>query len=130
VKGLQVALLTVIAAALLWGGASVRSFPRRLFSAVAQPGSSQGADTHYARVVNTGMWKLEEGRDHLSSGNYTLAAAEFSAVIQEHPGTDTAQGAALLLAKVRLAQGDRVRARDVLRQFAPAVNADSFLSQH
>jgi hypothetical protein len=110
VKWLQLGLLLVIAAALLWGAESVRSFPARVFSGPRPP-------------------QLDEGRRAFASHNYTLAATLFAEVIERSSGTH-AREAALLLAEVRLAQGSRWSAFDVLRQHAPEVNADSFVSAH
>src|ERR1043166_3064593 len=82
VKWLQLGLLLVIAAALLWGAESVRSFPARVFSGPRPP-------------------QLDEGRRAFASHNYTLAATLFAEVIERSSGTH-ARGAALLLPDARL----------------------------
>jgi hypothetical protein len=109
-KWLQLGLLAVIAATLLWSGESVRSFPARVFNG-PRPA------------------ELDEGRRALESGNYALAAALLTRAIERSRRAHRRE-AAVLLAEVRLAQGYRGSALEVPRQYAPTVTADSFLAAH
>jgi len=109
-KWIQLGLLIIIAAALLWGGESVRSFSARAFSGPRPP-------------------QLDEGRRALESHNYPLAASLFDEAIERSRGEHRRE-AALLLAQVRVAQGSRRSALEVLRRYTPAVNTDSFFAQH
>jgi hypothetical protein len=110
VKWLQLGLLIVISAVLLLGPESVRSFPARVFSRPRPP-------------------QLDEGRRALESHNLPLAASLFSKAIELSRGAHRRE-AALLLAQVRVAQGSRRSALDVLRRYTPAVNTDSFFAQY
>ena len=74
-KGLQVALLAVIAAALVWGGASVRSFPRRILAG-NRPAPS-------ARPWHVHCWRLgEAGRELPHTDAYFDTTAPASLVAQ------------------------------------------------
>jgi tetratricopeptide (TPR) repeat protein len=63
--------------------------------------------------------KLEQGRLALDSKNYPLAASVLSQVVENYSGTHAAQEGSILLAQVRLAQGQTQQAIDALQRFAP-----------
>src|SRR5438034_8145565 len=63
--------------------------------------------------------QLEQGRLALASRNYQLAASVLSQVTENYAGTHAAQEGTILLAQVRLAQGQSQRAVDVLRRSLP-----------
>ncbi len=68
--------------------------------------------------------QLEQGRLALDSKNYPLAASVLSQMVENYSGTHAAQEGALLLAQVRLAQGQTLQAIDVLQKFAPNADRD------
>ena len=68
--------------------------------------------------------QLEQGRLALASRNYQLAASVLSQVTENYAGTHAAQEGTILLAQVRLAQGQSQRAVDVLKTFAPQASRD------
>ena len=63
--------------------------------------------------------QIEQGRLALASRNYPLAASVLSQAVENYSGTRAAQEASILLAQVRLAQGQYQQAIDVLKRFAP-----------
>ncbi len=63
--------------------------------------------------------QIEQGRLALASRNYQLAASVLSQAVENYSGTRAAQEASILLAQVRLAQGQYQQAIDVLKRFAP-----------
>src|SRR5216684_1975175 len=67
------------------------------------------------------MWwnALSSARLAFESRNFPLASSELSRIIANYSGTHAAQEANLLLAQVRLAQGQNQSAIDLLRRFAP-----------
>jgi TolA-binding protein len=67
---------------------------------------------------------LGSARLGFESKNYALAASELSRIIANYPGTGAAAEATLLLAQVRLAQGQSQSAIEVLRKFAPEAGRD------
>ena len=54
------------------------------------------------------------------SRNYQLAASELSQVVENYSGTYAADEAQVLLAEVRLSQGQTQQAIDLLKRFAPS----------
>jgi len=66
VKSLQVALLVLIAAILLWGSESVRSFPRRILAGTRPAPSARPPELAW----HVHCWRLDEaGRESSESGN-------------------------------------------------------------
>lgn len=63
--------------------------------------------------------QLNSARFAFESKNYALAASELSRITANYSGTRSAHEAYLLLAQVRLAQGQSEQAIEVLKQFAP-----------
>lgn len=63
--------------------------------------------------------QLEQGRLALDSKNYPLAASVLSQVVENYAGTHAAEEGSILLAQVRLAQGQTQQAIEVLERFAP-----------
>ena len=68
--------------------------------------------------------QLEQGRLALDSKNYPLAASVLSQVVENYAGTHAAQEGAMLLAQVRLAQGQTQQAIDVLQRYGPKADKD------
>src|SRR5260370_22012190 len=62
---------------------------------------------------------LSSARLAFESRNFPLASSELSRIIANYSGTHAAQEANLLLAQVRLAQGQNRSAIELLRRFAP-----------
>ncbi|MGH7673674.1 MAG: tetratricopeptide repeat protein [Gemmatimonadales bacterium] len=62
--------------------------------------------------------QLQQARGAFESGNLTLAASELNRVVENYSGTHAAEEATLLLAQVRLRQGQTPQAVDLLRKFA------------
>jgi tetratricopeptide (TPR) repeat protein len=67
---------------------------------------------------------LSEARFALESENLPLAASEFARVAENYAGTRAAEEATVLLARVRLQQGQAQQAVDVLRGYAPKADDD------
>jgi predicted negative regulator of RcsB-dependent stress response len=63
--------------------------------------------------------QLDQGRLALDSKNYPLAASVLSQVVENYAGTHAAEEGSLLLAQVRLAQGQTSQAIAVLERYAP-----------
>jgi tetratricopeptide (TPR) repeat protein len=63
--------------------------------------------------------ELQGARFAFESQNLPLAASELARVIENYSGTNSAQEGRLLLANVRLLQGQPQQAIDVLRDYAP-----------
>jgi tetratricopeptide (TPR) repeat protein len=68
--------------------------------------------------------RLEQGRLALSSKNYPLAASVLAQVVENYSGTHAAEEGNLLLAQVRLAQGQNQQAIDRLKAYAPKATRD------
>src|SRR5213080_1295768 len=68
--------------------------------------------------------QLEQGRLALESKNYPLAASVLAQVVENYAGTHAAQEGTILLAQVRLAQGQTQQAIDVLQRYAPKADKD------
>jgi len=68
--------------------------------------------------------QLEQGRLALDSKNYPLAASVLAQVVENYAGTHAAQEGTILLAQVRLAQGQTQQAIDVLQRYAPKADND------
>jgi predicted negative regulator of RcsB-dependent stress response len=68
--------------------------------------------------------QLNAARFALDSKNYGLAASELARIRENYSGTRSANEASILLAQVRLAQGQSQQAIEVLKQFAPEADAD------
>ncbi len=67
---------------------------------------------------------LNSARFALDAKNYALAASELSRISENYSGTRSANEASLLLAQVRLGQGQSQQAIQVLKDFAPGAAAD------
>jgi tetratricopeptide (TPR) repeat protein len=67
--------------------------------------------------------QLQQARMAFESGNLTLAASELNRVVENYSGTNAAQEATLLLAQVRLQQGQTPQAVDLLRALASDANS-------
>lgn len=63
--------------------------------------------------------QISQGRLALESKNYPLAASVLSQVVENYSGTSAAEEGSILLAQVRLAQGDTKQAIDILQRAAP-----------
>lgn len=63
--------------------------------------------------------QLEQGRLAFDSKNYPLAASVLSQVVENFAGTHAAEEGSILLAQVRLAQGQTEQAIDVLERYGP-----------
>jgi len=63
--------------------------------------------------------QLQQGRLALESKNYPLAASVLSQVVENYSGTRAADEGSILLAQVRLAQGQTQQAIDALQRYAP-----------
>ncbi len=68
--------------------------------------------------------RLEQARLAFESKNYPLAASELSQIVENYSGTRAAQEGNLLLAQVRLSQGQSQQAIGVLKRFAPDAARD------
>ncbi len=67
---------------------------------------------------------LNSARFALDAKNYALAASELSRITENYSGTRSANEASLLLAQVRLGQGQSQQAIQVLKDFAPGAASD------
>jgi tetratricopeptide (TPR) repeat protein len=65
--------------------------------------------------------RLTQARLAFESRNYPLAGSELSQIVENYSGTRAAQEAQLLLAEVRMSQGQGQQAIDLLKRFAPSV---------
>lgn len=72
--------------------------------------------------------QLEQGRLALDTKNYPFAASVLSQVVENYSGTRAADEGIVLLAQVRLAQGQTQQAIDVLQRYAPKADGQ-FQSQ-
>src|SRR5881396_2966863 len=63
--------------------------------------------------------ELQGARLAFESQNLPLAASELARIVENYSGTNAAQEGRLLLANVRLLQGQPPQAIDVLRDYAP-----------
>lgn len=68
--------------------------------------------------------QLNSARFALESKNYGLAASELARIRENYSGTRSANEASILLAQVRLAQGQSQQAIELLKQVAPEAHAD------
>lgn len=68
--------------------------------------------------------ELNSARFALDAKNYALAASELSRISENYSGSRSANEAAILLAQVRLGQGQSQQAIQVLKDFAPGAAAD------
>ena len=68
--------------------------------------------------------RLAQARLAFESRNYPLAGSELSQIVENYSGTRSAQEAQLLLAEVRLSQGQGEQAIELLKRFAPSAGAD------
>jgi tetratricopeptide (TPR) repeat protein len=64
--------------------------------------------------------RLAQARLAFESRNYPLAGSELSQIVENYSGTRSAEEAQLLLAEVRLSQGQGEQAIDLLKRFAPS----------
>ncbi len=67
--------------------------------------------------------QLQGARYALESKNLPLAASELARIVENYAGTNAASEGRLVLAQVRLLQGQPQQAIDVLRDFAPRAGA-------
>ncbi|OLC73611.1 MAG: hypothetical protein AUH78_13170 [Gemmatimonadetes bacterium 13_1_40CM_4_69_8] len=67
---------------------------------------------------------LVSARLAFESRNFPLASSELARIVENYSGTHAAQEANLLLAQVRLAQGQNQSAIELLRRFAPDASRD------
>jgi|SRR5438128_1539955 len=67
---------------------------------------------------------LVAARLAFESRNFPVASGELSRIVENFSGTHAAQEANLLLAQVRLAQGQHQTAIELLRRFAPGASRD------
>jgi tetratricopeptide (TPR) repeat protein len=68
--------------------------------------------------------RLAEARLAFDSRNYPLAASEFSQIVENYSGTSAADQANLLLAQVRMYQGQVLQAIELLKRIAPSMGHD------
>jgi len=68
--------------------------------------------------------QLNSARFALDSKNYALAASELSRISANYSGTRSANEASILLAQVRLAQGQPQQAIEVLKDYAPGAPSE------
>ena len=68
--------------------------------------------------------QIAQGRLALDSKNYPLAASVLSRVVENFSGTHAAQEGMLLLAQVRLGQGQSQQAIELLQRYAPKADRD------
>lgn len=68
--------------------------------------------------------QLTQARLGFESKNFALAASELSRIIANYSGTKAAQEGTLLLAQVRLGQGQSQQAIEVLKEYAPRADKD------
>jgi tetratricopeptide (TPR) repeat protein len=66
--------------------------------------------------------ELQGARFAFENQNLPLAASELARIVENYSGTNAAQEGRLLLAQVRLLQGQPQQAVDVLRDFASGAN--------
>lgn len=71
----------------------------------------------------TASQQLNSARFALDAKNFALAASELSRISENYSGTRSANEAALLLAQVRLAQGQSQQAIQLLKDFAPGAGS-------
>jgi tetratricopeptide (TPR) repeat protein len=67
---------------------------------------------------------LGQARLAFESRNYPLAGSELSQIVENYAGTRAAGEAELLLAQVRMSQGQGQQAIDLLKKFAPGAGKD------
>jgi tetratricopeptide (TPR) repeat protein len=67
--------------------------------------------------------QLQGARYAFDNQNLPLAASELSRIVENYSGTNAASESRLLLAQVRLLQGQPQQAIEVLREFAPGAGA-------
>ena len=63
--------------------------------------------------------ELQGARFAFENQNFPLAASEFARIVENYSGTNAAEEARLLLANVRMLQGQPQQAIEVMRDFAP-----------
>jgi len=76
------------------------------------------------RVEAAASERLSQGRLALESHNYPLAASELARLVENYSGTKAASEANILMAQVRLAQGQTQQAIDLLTRVAPTLGRD------
>ena len=76
------------------------------------------------RVEAAADQKLGQARLAFESRNYPLAASELSQIVENYSGSRAADQANLLLAQVRLYQGQPQQAIDLLKRVAPSIGRD------
>ena len=74
--------------------------------------------------------QLAQARLAFESKNFALAASELSRIIANYSGTKAAQEGTLLLAQVRLGQGQSQQAIEVLKEYAPRADKDYRAQAH
>lgn len=98
---LWVAVILVVAGGLVWWNAL----------------STRQSEQNAGRALSSARLAFE-------SRNFPLASSELSRLIANYSGTHAAQEANLLLAQVRLAQGQSQAAIELLRRFAPGASRE------
>lgn len=109
--------------ALSWLGGWIRSHKQGaayIAAAVALAAGLYGWSLLSAKTAERSAGRqLEQGRLALDSKNYPLAASVLSQVVENYAGTQAAEEGSILLAQVRLAQGQTEQAIAVLERYAP-----------
>jgi tetratricopeptide (TPR) repeat protein len=76
------------------------------------------------RVEAAASQHLSQGQLAYESHNYPLAASELARLVENYSGTKAASEANILMAQVRLAQGQTQQAIDLLTKVAPTLGKD------
>jgi len=76
------------------------------------------------KVEAAASQRLSQGRLAFEAHNYPLAASELARLVENYSGTRAAAQANLVLAQVRLAQGQTQQAIDLLNRVAPSMGRD------
>ena len=71
------------------------------------------------RVEDFASRELQGARFAFENQNLPLAASELARVVENYPGTNAAEEGRLLLANVRMLQGQPQQAIEVMREYAP-----------
>jgi len=77
-----------------------------------------------SRVEGAASQRLTQARLAFESKNYPLAGSELSQITENYSGTRAAAQANILLAQVRLYQGQAQQAIDLLKRVAPSLGQD------
>jgi len=114
--------------ALTWLVNWVRSHPQTsgVMAAVLIAGGGLGwwSMISKRRTEAVASERLGQARLAFESRNYPLAGSELSQVVENYSGTRAAGEAELLLAQVRMSQGQGQQAIDLLKRFAPSASSE------